>query len=74
MDGALLRCGKIHEGLESFKDWLDNVEATQSKQKPFSIDRKALKPQQQMQEVRNYTGWPKKNRTLYTLVHIFAKY
>jgi len=51
LDGALLRCGKIHEGLESFKDWLDDVEARQAKQKPFSIDHKALKPQQQIQEV-----------------------
>jgi len=52
LDGALLRCGKIREGLESFKDWLDDVETRQSKQKPFSIDHKALRPQQQIQEVR----------------------
>jgi len=52
LDGALLRCGQIRDSLESFKDWLDDVELRQSKQKPFSIDHKALKPQQQIQEVR----------------------
>ena len=51
LDIALLRCGKLCEGLESFKDWLSDVESRQSKQKPFSIDHKALGPQQQIQEV-----------------------
>jgi len=51
LDGALLRCGRLREGLESFADWLTDVELRQSQQKPFSIDHKALKPQQQIQEV-----------------------
>jgi len=51
LDGALLRCGKLREGLELFKEWLDDVEVRQLKQKPFTIDHKALKPQQQIQEV-----------------------
>jgi len=54
LDVALLRCGKLREGLESFKDWLSDVESRQSKQKPFSIDHKALGPQQQIQDVYKY--------------------
>ena len=53
LDAALLSCGKLREGLESFRDWLVDVEARQSKQKPFSVDHKALKPQQQLQEVHS---------------------
>jgi len=51
LDVALLRCGQLREGLEVFREWLDDVEVRQSKQKPFSIDYKTLKPQQQIQEV-----------------------
>jgi len=51
LDIALLRCGKLREGLESFQEWLSDMESRQSKQKPFSIDNKALRPQQQIQEV-----------------------
>ena len=67
LDIALLRCGKLCEGLESFREWLSDVESRQSKQKPFSIDHKALRPQQQIQEV--YT----KNRTPETFYYNFAK-
>jgi len=51
LDNALLRCGQLREGLESFQEWLDDAEVRQSKQKPFNIDYKALRPQQQIQEV-----------------------
>ena len=51
LDGALLRCGKLREGLEVFREWLGDVELRQSRQKPFSIDHKTLKPQRQIQEV-----------------------
>ena len=51
LDIALLRCGKLHEGLELFREWLDDIETRQLQQQPYSIDPKALRPQQQMQEV-----------------------
>jgi len=51
LDGALLRCGRLREGLESFSDWLTDVQLRQAQQKPFSIDHKALRPQQQIQQV-----------------------
>jgi len=59
LDIALLRCGELCESLVSFGDWLDDVENRQSKQKPFSIDHKALAPQRQIQDVCGGSDmWP----------------
>lgn len=51
LDMELMKCGEHQKALDLFTEWLTEVESRQARQRPFSIDYKAVKQQLQVQQV-----------------------